>query len=81
MKSSLKQNAASLWSIKNQNKLCLLTATNMEWTHIENAVLQIMKNYKIVKNHQDHYKQIFKLSKNKNKYLKQMEIIVYKHRN
>lgn len=60
MKNSLKQNAAFLWSTKNQNRLCLLTATNSEWTLIENAVLLIMKDHKIVKNHQDPYKQMFK---------------------
>lgn len=75
MKNSLRLNAASLWLIRNQNKLCLLMATNSEWALIENAVLQLKKGLKIVKNHQSRFKQMFK-SKNKNKYLKWMVRIV-----
>jgi hypothetical protein len=65
MKNSLRLNAASLWLIRNQNKLCLLMATNLEWALIENAVLQLKKSLKIVKNPQSRFKQMFK-SKNKN---------------
>ena len=54
MKNSLRLNAASLWLTKSQSKLFLITATNLEWVHLENVVPLLKKGLKIVKNHQDH---------------------------